>query len=332
MSHQHPGRPADRVVSRSRLRWLPGSARAFDLPAGPRAVSAEHRGYYIDFRSKAPRARWQTESWTRIGTRVVWVALIQWALGCYERFLAGDGEQWRASALDAGHRLVAEQQADGPLAGGWVHSFPLPHTYPLRPPWLSAMAQGEAASLLVRLFEETRDERFATAARRALEPMRRPTVQGGVRATLAGGFLPQEYPTDPPSHVLNGAIFSLWGCHEVADRLGDPEGRELFDDGTETLARSIDRYDTGYWSRYDLFPHRVSNVASPAYHDLHVAQLRALGELTSRPELTAAADRFERYGASYTSTLRALAQKAIFRAAVPRRRALASVLPWAHGG
>jgi hypothetical protein len=192
------------------------------------------------------------------------------------------------------------------------------------------MAQGEAASLLVRLLEETGDERFAQAALRALEPMAQPPSSGGLRAPLAGGFLPQEYPTDPPSHVLNGAIFALWGCHEVADRLGDVEARRLFEEDAATLAGSIDRYDTGYWSRYDLFPHRVDNVSSPAYHDLHITQLRALAELTGRPEFTATADRFERYGMSYASSLRALAHKAMFRAVVPRRRALASVLPWAR--
>jgi heparosan-N-sulfate-glucuronate 5-epimerase len=330
MPERRPETPADKADSQTRLRWLPGSARGFDLPSGPRTVSPEHRGYYIDFRSKATRTWWRPKPWSSIGARVVWVALIQWGLGCYERYLAGDGEQWRSAALEAGGRLVDDQQREGRLAGGWVHTFPLAHTYPLRPPWLSSMAQGEAASFLLRLLEETGDERFALPALRALEPMGRPTTDGGVRATLAGGFFPEEYPTDPPSYVLNGAIFALWGCHDVADQLGDDRARALFEDGSETLARSIDRYDTGYWSRYDLFPHRVDNVASPAYHDLHIAQLRALAGLTARPEFAAAAAAFEGYGMSYATSLRALAHKAVFRVAVPRNPALASVLPWAR--
>ena len=29
------------------------------------------------------------------------------------------------------------------------------------------------------------------------------------------------------------------------------------------------------WSRYDLYPHPLTNVASPFYHRLHIEQLRA---------------------------------------------------------
>ena len=330
MSQRRPGRPAHEAVSGSRLRWLPGSARRFDLPLGPRFSSPGHRGYHIDFRSKAKRTWWRPEPWSRIGPRVVWVALVQWGLGCYERYLAGDGEQWREAALEAANRLVDEQQPQGRLAGGWVHGFSLEHTYRLAPPWLSAIAQGEAASLLVRLFDETRDERFAVAATAALAPLRRSTADGGVRATLAGGVFFEEYPTDPASYVLNGAIFAHWGCHDVAERLADDDAGALAEEAAETLARSIDRYDTGYWSRYDLYPHRVDNVSSPAYHDLHTAQLRALAELTGRPTFTRVADRFEGYARSYPDALRALARKAIFRVAVPRSPVLARLLPWAR--
>ena len=61
----------------------------------------------------------------------------------------------------------------------------------------------------------------------------------------------------------------------------------------DTLARNIDRWDTGSWSRYDLFPHRVVNVASSSYHVLHINQLRAMQLVCPREELEAAATRFE---------------------------------------
>jgi heparosan-N-sulfate-glucuronate 5-epimerase len=316
------------MLTPSRLRWLPGSARRFDLPPGPRLTSPDHPGYYIDLRSKARTSWWHAEDWSRVGPEVVWAALIQWGLGCYERYLAGDGEQWLSAALDAGNRLLDDQRRAGPLAGGWVHGFALAHTFRLRPPWLSSIAQGEGASLLLRLFVETGDERFGDGARRALAPLRRPASEGGVCARLNGGIFYEEYPTDPPSYVLNGAVFALWGCHEVGEQLTDSGARALFDEGTETLARSVERYDTGYWSRYDLYPHPVVNVSSPAYHDLHTAQLRGLASVTGRAEFAAVADRFERYGASYANSLRALGHKAVFRVAVPRNAVLASRLPW----
>ena len=119
-------------------------------------------------------------------------------MGCYERYLSGEGEEWLAAALGAGDYLLAEQEPDGRHAGGWLHRFPMRHTFRLPVPWLSGMAQGEAASLLVRLFLETDADRYAEAARRALRPLRRLSAEGGVQARLGDGPFPEEYPTSPP--------------------------------------------------------------------------------------------------------------------------------------
>ena len=83
------------------------------------------------------------------------MAVPQWGLGAYERYLAGDGEQWLAAAVAAGRYLVAEQAREGELGGAWFEPFDYPHTFDVRGPWISAMAQGQCASLLVRLHRET---------------------------------------------------------------------------------------------------------------------------------------------------------------------------------
>ena len=61
--------------------------------------------------------------------------------------------------------------------------------------------------------------------------MRLPVADGGVAAELDGGYFPEEYPSIPHSYVLNGALFALWGLHDVAVALDDPAARELLDDG-----------------------------------------------------------------------------------------------------
>ncbi len=274
---------------------------------------------------------WHEDRWQRAGNEWVWVALIQWALGAYERYLAEGDEKWLVLSLRAAERLVEAQESKGPLKGGWVHAFPLRHTFPLRPPWLSGMAQGEAASLLVRLGTLTSDERLLQAAVDALGPMGRLPTDGGVRATLDGGFFPEEYPTDPPSYVLNGAIFALWGCYDVAHAVDDADARELSEEGIGTLARTIHRFDTGSWSRYDLFPGPTINLSSPAYHDLHIAQLRALAIMTADRRFEIVADRFQRYGLSRVHSLRAVAHKAWFRVLRPRNRILARLVPGGVG-
>ena len=311
----HPGAPN-----------LLSTAGSFSPEVGSRLADDASGGYYIDFALKADQAVWPPD-WLAPPERRIHVAVAQFGLGCYERYLAGDGDQWLATAIRVADSLVAEQAPDG----GWPHLAAMPHSYWLEPPWLSAMAQGEAASLFVRVASRTGDERYREAAIRALEPMLVPVEEGGVRAELDGGFFPEEYPSDPASYVLNGAIFALWGCRDVAIATGDEGAARLYEEGVETLAANIHRFDTGYWSLYDLFPaHPVRNLASGAYHLLHLTQLRALQAVTPRPEFARAIDRFAAYQESRLSRSRALASKVAFRVLVPRNHRLAHRPPWAH--
>jgi heparosan-N-sulfate-glucuronate 5-epimerase len=196
----------------------------------------------------------------------------------------------------------------------------MPHTYAISPPWLSAMAQGECASLLVRIAAAGGGERYAEAARRALGPMRVAVADGGVRTELRGLPFVEEYPTEPGSYVLNGAIFALWGLRDVGLGLGDAAATAEYEQLTDALASSIGRWDLGFWSRYDLYPHPIPNVASGAYHVLHVTQLKAMQVVSPRPQFAWALERYERYAGSRLCEARAFAQKVVFRLLVPRRR------------
>jgi heparosan-N-sulfate-glucuronate 5-epimerase len=305
-------------------------SHSFHLGRGRHVDAAGVRGYPIDFGAKAETPS-VLPGFVRQPGRYLWVAHVQRGLGCYERWLSGDGEHWLAGARAAADLLVEHQASGGPHDGAWVQRAPYPHTFVLEPPWVSGMAQGEGASLLVRVHRETGDQRYADAAVRALAPLAVRSSDGGACALLDGRPFPEEYPTQPSSFVLNGAIFALWGLRDVAVGLGQVEAGRAFEQGVDALAASIQRWDTGGWSLYDLFPHRVPNVASGAYHALHVAQLEAMVELAPRPELAAAAERFAAYGASRASRARAFARKALFRVAVPRSRRAARMLPWTAG-
>jgi heparosan-N-sulfate-glucuronate 5-epimerase len=303
------------------------SARTFSLPIGERIDPAGLSGYYIDMRIKAETPAWPPEWFTQQARRLH-VDVTQWGLGALERYLAGEGEEWLAAAANVADHLMAEQEVDGPQRGGWVHRFRYPHSLPLPAGWLSAMAQGEAASFLTRLHLHRPDDRLLECVSAAMRPMQIAVRDGGVQAVLDGSPIPEEYPTDPPSFVLNGAIFALWGIRDAGHALGDSSLFGEFEAGVGTLARNIHRWDTGYWSRYDLFPHPVLNPASSFYHALHVSQLEAMLLLSPQPQLAAARDRFETYAASPSAARRAFARKALFRLAVPRNGLLAHRLPW----
>jgi heparosan-N-sulfate-glucuronate 5-epimerase len=302
------------------------SSASFAPEIGSMVRPAEPRGYYIDFSFKAESPRWPPE-WLPPREHQLHVATVQWALGCHERYLKGEGEQWLAAARAAGEYLVSEQEPDGPMEGGWVHHSPMPNTFALQPPWISAIAQGEGASLLTRLHIETGEDQFAQAARGALLPYEVSGGDGGVLATLGAGPFFEEYPTEPPSFVLNGGIFALWGAYDVGVGLGSERASELFARGLETLAENIGRWDTGHWSLYCLHMKPMRNFASSAYHLLHIRQLRAMGLIARRPELDAAADRFEAYRLARRNRIRAFARKGAFRLVVPRNRLLSGRLP-----
>ena len=298
-------------------------ARAVELSPRPlpvgRSISPDGtRGYYIDFSSKAPVPDWPPPWFPWPGFHR-FMAAAQWGLGAWERYLAGAGEPWLAAAAAAAAHVQAEQQRDGPAAGGWLEPRAHAHTFHTPSPWLSAMAQGQCASLLIRVGRERDDGSLVESARRALAPMLVPTSEGGVQARLNGGLFLEEYPTEPPSFVLNGGIFALWGVYDVWRVTGDETAERLWNEVGATLAEALPRWDAGFWSRYDLYPHPVTNVASAFYHRLHINQLQALELILPNPAFRAVRSRFEAYAASPLLRGRALAHKIAFRLLVRRR-------------
>lgn len=303
------------------------SAKSFTLPLGPHIDPAGISGYPIDMRVKAAERRWPPATLTPLAEQLH-VDVIQWGLGCYERYLGGEGDDWLTAALECGEHLLAIQEHGGRRDGGFTHHFPYPHSLPLPAPWLSAMAQGQGASLLVRLHAHTGEQRLAEAALLALKPFASPSAAGGVQAMLAGREFPEEYPTQPASYVLNGAIFALWGLRDVAVALGDGETHNRFVAGAETLAVNLHRWDTGRWSRYDLFPHPIPNPASSFYHALHISQLEAMEMFARHDEYRRVRERFVAYAASARLRRVAFAHKCAYRLLVPRNPLLAQRLPW----
>jgi len=260
------------------------SSRRLRLEVGTRFNRSSRRGYYIDLTSKATGTTWPP-SW--LGDGYGHVPLAQLGLGHFERYTDTEDEQQLAHARTAGDHLVATQVREaGPHLGGWRHTFPYAHRAPLHPPWL--------------------------------RPMTVPVESGGVLGDLDGLPFLEEYPSTPQSHVLNGAVFALWGIRDVALSTGDAAIETQHFEALAALVATCARFDTGRWSRYDLFPDPPQNVASSFYHHLHISQLKALHGIYGVTEFGDLADRFEAYERRLTLRGIAFARKVSYRIAIPR--------------
>ena len=202
-------------------------------------------------------------------------------------------ESARRLAFECGNWLVQNGQPYKFGSIAWIYDFDLIF-YNRQAPWISAMAQGEAISLLIRLNILQGNDSFLSTVKKAMNVFRHPVEEGGVLDYLENGSVVfQEYPSVPPAHVFNGHVFSLLGLWDYAQFLQDKEMKDLAQAGLRSLEKNWGLWDTGYWTRYDLFgPQRL---ASPMYHELHIRQLKVLARLFDKPNLLNVALRWEKY-------------------------------------
>lgn len=208
-----------------------------------------------------------------------------------------------------------------------VYRFAMPHTFPLEAPWYSCLAQGEAASLLVRAAQLLDRAGLYNLADRVVESLL--DSDSSLVALTTEGPVLQEYPTNPPSHVLNGWIAGLFGLYDMTRASRDAteatrRSADAFEAGSEALAARLHLYRTSLgWSLYDLYPHPLPNVASVAYHRLHVAQLQSLYSLTGIEVFAITADEWERSLKRPAARLTGVGRKVAFRLVRPRWRRVA---------
>jgi hypothetical protein len=204
--------------------------------------------------------------------------------------------------LDQARWLRAAQDDNG----GWRYPVPVPR-YGVSPGWYSAMAQGLAVSVMLRGYTLTREPSFLDACHGAMELMLRPLSAGGCsHYDDQGRPFPEECPSDPVGHILNGAVFALFGLMEFGRHLGTTVEAEQ---AADRICDSLTAFDLGYWTRYDL---RYRAPASLAYHCLHVSLLTAAGRLLTDQRWLATAAAWDRYTCGPVRRLRAAAGKGRF--------------------
>jgi len=212
--------------------------------------------------------------------------------------LRGSGRIDNVTVAPNGHLLQFYYAADWLVRhqdsrGGWKIMVSRPSVaqgqQSLEPGWYSAMAQGQAISLLVRAHAGSGQHEYLDAAVRALALFDVQSTNGGIVAKFMDHYVwYEEYPTVPPCFVLNGFMYALIGLYDIAATAPPGEGQSaamrLYSSGIASLRAMLPLFDTGSGTLYDLRHLTLGGAAVPNrarwdYHATHVNQLLLLSLL-----------------------------------------------------
>jgi len=250
----------------------------------------------------------------RIGRQYNPIAIAQYGLANYNRFLSTGNDERKARLLNVADWLATNLEQNRAGLWVWQHKFDWEYRDTLRAPWYSGLAQGQGISLLVRAAQETGDSAYIHAAERAFEPMLRDVDNGGVLfRDHNDDWWIEEYIVSPPTHILNGFLWALWGIWDYYLATQNSSARDLFNRCIGTIVRNLPRYDCGFWSLYEQSGTRMKMMASPFYHRLHICQLQATYAITGEETFHRYAERWQRYCDNSLHRHRALAYKSVFK-------------------
>ena len=209
------------------------------------------------------------------------IAVFQYGLGAYDLFLLGKDKELMHKKFFAQLEWAFENQNEN---GSWKN---FEHAFPKSP--YSAMAQGEGCSILIRGYVDTGNKKYLDAARKALDFMLVSLEDGGTSEYVDGGVILYEFTCFP--YVYNGWMFAIFGLMDYVIATGDKKYNDVLNKTLLTFKSKMNEMDNGYWSMY----RNDKMIASPFYHNLHIAQLNVLYKYSGHYDFYLLAKRFEKY-------------------------------------
>lgn len=194
----------------------------------------------------------------------------------------------------------------------WYIYYDIP-LYGIRKPWYSALAQGEAVSVLTRAHLLTGNEEYLRIAEEAITPFFVNVNEGGLLNYFNAVPIYEEYPSEIRTvGVLNGFMFSLFGLYDLILLNKSENAEKLFAIGIDSLKKLLPYYDTGYWARYFLYDYPKRYVASFTYISIMYEQLKVLYHLTDEKIFLKYSQKWKTYSEKRWNKLRALSEKILY--------------------
>jgi hypothetical protein len=168
----------------------------------------------------------------------------------------------------------------------------------LRPGWYGANAQGEAMSLLTRLYRATGKRDYLRQARRAMRPFSKRTSEGGVVSEFLDTGLPfyEGYASLPVRvHTIAHFLYAIIGLYDMSDL--SPKANRLYRRGMRTLEAALPYYDgqdrAHLWLLHVTDPPRPLSSQTGYSQEALVEQMRALASVHPSPALHTYLDKWE---------------------------------------
>ena len=245
---------------------------------GKQFVNDSLSGYYNDLTDKGIKCRNIDENnlpynYTDSGEKCqLLVSVLQYGLGSYDLFLETNEKKYYDKFISSVQFVSQKQNVDG--------SFKMYAGIRGMKKDKSAMIQGEAVSLLLRAYKETKEEQYFIRAKQSLQFMLKSVEEGGTTVYCPDGFYFQELFDKGQNAILNGWIFAFFGLYDYTLVSDEEKYKTIKERSLNYLAESLHKYDRKYWSNYN----QENTITSPFYHKLHIAQLAALALISDREE------------------------------------------------
>lgn len=248
------------------------------------------KGYYNDLTNKVSEQTILDNNGIPINTTIAGIkayfpiTIFQYGLGLYDLYLIEKKDDYREKFMNIVNWAVSNQLENGMWdcmgkLNNQVHKTQ------------SSMCQGEGASLLLRAYTLTNDNKYYSCATKAIDFMLKSINEGGTTLYIDNDIIFQEYVSEYNLSVLNGWIFSIFGLYDYTLVNKDKKYSEILKKTLETLKKYLIKYDRKYWTNYDT----KKTIASPFYHNLHINQLSVLYKLFDIEEFNYYSKKWEKY-------------------------------------
>ena len=138
--------------------------------------------------------------------------------------------------LAARHLIAGSTLRDGARWFGYRFEYAAhPAFAPLRSPWYSGLAQGAMLGAFLEVYRVTGEKVWLQYGRETFQQFFVPIEKGGTTSRKTGRLWFEEYPTNPPTTVLNGHLEAIVGLDSWYKATGDARAAALRDEALDDL-------------------------------------------------------------------------------------------------